>query len=153
MLQKRKNSAPAIDVLMPPDTKKIIEEILDLILDENFNESASDEFDNNSSPELKLNLSHEEIDRIINQRFLNDTVIHYFQKLVKNVNGLQDPLLGQKLNFKECSEEFIQLLHDGRHHWVTISTLDCQPGEVKNYDSVFKGKLTESVKNQICCIT
>ena len=61
--------------------------------------------------------------------------------------------MGQKLDFKECSEEFIQLLHDGRHHWVTISTLDCQPGEVKYYDSMFKGKLTESVKNQICCIT
>ena len=42
---------------MPPDTKKIIEEILDLILDENFNESASDELDNNSSTELKLNPS------------------------------------------------------------------------------------------------
>ena len=152
MLQKRKtNSASTIDVLIPPDTKKIIEEIPDLILDENFNQSASDKFDNNSSTELKLNLSHEEIDRIINQRFLNDTVIHYFQKLVKNVNGLQDPLLGQKLNFKECSEEFIQLLHGGRHHWVTNSTL--QPGEVKYYDCMFKGKLTESVKNQICCIT
>ena len=140
---------------MPPDTKTIIEEIPDLILDENFNESASGEFDNNlnSSTELKINLSHKEIDRIINQRFLNDTVIRYFQKLVKNVNGFEDPLLGQKLNFKECSEEFIQLLHDGRHHWMTISTLDCQPGKGKYYDSMFKGKLTESEKNQICCIT
>ena len=125
---------------MPPDMKTIIEEIPDFILNENFNESALDEFYNNlnSSIELKLNLSHEDIDRIINQRFLKDTVIHYFQKLVKHVNGLQDPLLGQTLNFKEYSEEFIQLLHDGRHHWVTVSTLDCQPGEVKYYDSMFK---------------
>ena len=65
----------------------------------------------------------------------------------------KDSLLGQNLNFKECSEEFIQLLHDRRHHWVTIGTLDYQPGEVKYYDSMFKGKLTESVKNQIYCIT
>ena len=36
---------------------------------------------------------------------------------------------------------------------MTISTLDCQPGEVKYYDSKFKSKLNESVKNQICCIT
>ena len=76
-----------------------------------------------------------------------------FQKLVTHVNGLQDPLLGQKLNLREYSEEFIQLLHDGKHHWVTIITLDCQPGEVKYNNSKFKGKLTESVKNQICCIT
>ena len=153
--KEKKNSASAIDVLMPPDTKTIIEETPDLILDENFNESESDDFDNNlnSSTELKLNLSHEETDRIINQRFLNDTVIHYFQKLVKHVNGLLDPLLGQNLNFKGGSEEFIQLLHDGRHHWVTISTLDCRPGEIKYYDSMFTGKLTESVKNQICFIT
>ena len=76
---------------MLPDTKKIIEEIPDLTLGEKFNDSTSDQFDNNSSTELKLNLSHEEIARIINQRFLNDTVIHYFQKLIKNFNGLQDP--------------------------------------------------------------
>ena len=94
---------------MPPDTKKILEEIPDLILVENFNASASDKFDNNSSTELKLHLSHEEITRIINQRFLNDTVIHYFRKLVKNVNGLQDSLLGQKLNFKECLEVNIMI--------------------------------------------
>ena len=51
---------------MPPDTKMIIEEIPVLNLDENFNESTSKKFDNNSSTKLKLNLSHEEIDRIIN---------------------------------------------------------------------------------------
>ena len=42
---------------MPPDTKKIIEEIPDLISDENFNESASVKFDNNLNLRtiLKLN--------------------------------------------------------------------------------------------------
>ena len=53
----------------------------------------------------------------------------------------------------KSSEEFVQLLHDEKHHWVTISTLDWQPDEVKYYDSMFKCKLTKSVKNQICCIT
>ena len=51
--KERKNSASTIDILMPPDTKKIIEEIPDLILNENFNESTSDEFDNNSSTKFK----------------------------------------------------------------------------------------------------
>lgn len=73
--------------------------------------------------------------------------------MVKHVNGLKDPLLGQKLNFREYSKEFIQLLLDGKHHWVRIITLDCQPGEVNYYNSKFKGKLTKSVKNEICCIT
>ena len=53
----KKNSASTIDALMPPDTKKIIEEIPDLISDENFNESASVKFDNNLNLRtiLKLN--------------------------------------------------------------------------------------------------
>ena len=79
--KEKRNSASTIDVLMPQYTKMIIEEIPDLILDENFNESASEEFDSKSSTELKLNLSYEEIDRIINQRSLNDTVIRYFQQI------------------------------------------------------------------------
>ena len=79
--KEKRNSASTIDVLMPQDTKMIIEEIPDLILDENFNESASEESDSKSSTELKLNLSYEEIDRIINQRSLNDTVIRYFQQI------------------------------------------------------------------------
>ena len=61
-------------------------------------------------------------------------------------------LLEQKLNFKKCSEEFTQLLHDAKYHCVTVSTLDCQSSNAKYYDSMFKGKLTECVKNQICCI-
>lgn len=53
----KNNSASTIDALMPPDTKKIIEEIPDLISDANFNEIVSDEFDNNlnSRTILKLN--------------------------------------------------------------------------------------------------
>lgn len=53
----KNNSASMIDALMPPDTKKIIEEIPDLISDANFNEIVSDEFDNNlnSRTILKLN--------------------------------------------------------------------------------------------------
>ena len=42
---------------------------------------------------------------------------------------------------KKVFEEFIQLLHDGRHHQVIISTVDSQPGEVKYYEYY---KLTES---------
>ena len=55
--KEKKNSASTIDALMPPDTKKIIEEIPDLISDENFNESASVKFDNNLNLRtiLKLN--------------------------------------------------------------------------------------------------
>ena len=36
---------------------------------------------------------------------------------------------------------FIQILHDGRSHWVTVSTIACDPGEINYYHSPFKGKI------------
>lgn len=50
--------------MIPPDTKAIIEEIPDLFLDRNLNESPSDKFDSNlnSSTELKPNFSRKEIE-------------------------------------------------------------------------------------------
>ena len=62
---------------------------------------------------------------------------------------MQDPLLGQRLSFKVARNPFIQILHDGRCHWVTLSTFSCDPGEINYYDSLFKSKITDSVKKQI----
>ena len=43
------------------------------------------------------------------------------------INGLQDPVLGQTLNFNVFkSNPFVQILHDGNLHWVTISTYGCK---------------------------
>ena len=77
---------------------------------------------------------------------LNDTVIPFFQSLFDGKKGLQDLLLGQRLSFKVARDSFIQILHDGRCHWVTVSTFVCDPGEINYYDSLFNGKITDSVK-------
>ena len=45
MVKEKENSASTIDVYTPPDTKTIIEEILDLILDDSFNKSASNKLE------------------------------------------------------------------------------------------------------------
>ena len=79
---------------------------------------------------------------------LNDTVIKFFQSLFNRINGLQDPLLGQCLSSKVARNPFIQIPHDGRYHWVTLSTFGCEPGEISYYDSQFKGKITDSVKKR-----
>ena len=81
---------------------------------------------------------------------LNDTAMQFFQSIFDGINGLQDPLLGQCLSFKVAWNPFIQILHDGQCHWVTVSTSGCDPGEINYYDSLFKGKITDSVKKQIC---
>ena len=36
---------------------------------------------------------------------------------------------------------FIQILHDGRSHLVTVGTFACDPGEINYYHSLFKGKI------------
>ena len=72
-----------------------------------------------------------------------------FQSLFDGINGLQDPLLGQRLSFKTARNPFIQILHHGRCHWITVSTFVCDHGEINYYDSLFKGKITDSVEKQI----
>ena len=80
---------------------------------------------------------------------LNDPVIQFLQSLFDGINGLQDPLLGQRLSFKVARNPFIQILYDGRCHWVTASTFCCYPGEMNFYDSLLKGKITDSVKKNV----
>ena len=65
-----------------------------------------------------------------------------FQNMMKDqfkeVNGLQDTVLGQNLTFNIYRNvPFFQVLHDGRNHWVAISTYGCKPGEVFLKDSLF----------------
>ena len=97
-----------------------------------------------------LTLDDRDVSLISKENMLNDTVIQFFQSLFDGINCLQDPLLGKSLSFKVARNPFIQILHDGRCHWVTVSTFGCDPGEIDCYDSLFKGKITDSVKKQIC---
>ena len=70
-----------------------------------------------------------------------------------HANGLQDPVLGQWLNFAICRNiPFVQILHDGNLHWVAISTYGCNPGEVFLMDSLFNGCIVDHTKRQICSI-
>ena len=64
-----------------------------------------------------------------------------------------DPLLGKCLSFKVARNPFIQIQHNWRCHWVTGSTFGCDHGEINYYDYYYyllKGKITDSVKKQIC---
>ena len=95
-----------------------------------------------------LTLDYRDVSLILKENMLNDTVIQFFQSLFDGINGLQDPLLGKRLSFKVARNRFIQILHDGRCHWVTVSTFGCNPDEINCYDSLFKGKITDSGKNK-----
>lgn len=70
---------------------------------------------------------------ISSNHMLSDNLISCFQNYLKaeypEINGLQDPVLEQTLNFKvNKSEPFLQLLHDNNLHWVAVSTYGCKAG-------------------------
>ena len=88
---------------------------------------------------------------------LNDNLIQTFQQMLKikypNAHGLQDPLLGQALNFAVYQTiPFVQVLHDGSLHWIAISTYNCKEGEIFLMDSMFCGRVTHQTKHQVCSI-
>ena len=44
--------------------------------------------------------------------------------------------LWARLSFEIEAAEFVQVLHIGCGHWVTVSTIGCAPGEVDIFDSL-----------------
>ena len=83
-------------------------------------------------------------------------LIHYDnlagQKLPKQQlpvrNGFQDPCCGLAYAFEIMSDEFIQVLHNGYDHWLTISTVEAAKDEVFVFDSTYASVSTK-VKCQI----
>jgi Ulp1 family protease len=117
-------------------------------------ESEVNEFVSGGKSHFCVDLSHKDLLEISNGEMLSDKVINSFQHLMKtqyNANGLQDTVLGQTLHYQIYrSEPFVQILHDGRIHWVVISTYGCNPGEVNLLDSLFNGRIADHIKRQIC---
>ena len=74
--------------------------------------------------------------------WLNDNLIVAAQNLLKNqssIPGFQDTCRGMTMAFDIQCGEFIQILHDGHGHWLTISSIGASK-EVKEifvYDSMY----------------
>ena len=88
---------------------------------------------------------------------LNDNIINVVQRMLKKqiyqANGLQDPVLGQTLNFNvNRNLPFVQVLHDGRIHWIAVTTLNCNEGEINLMDSLFKGRVPNHSKQQLSAL-
>ena len=105
----------------------------------------------------QCSLGYSDMKDISDSRMLSDNVVNAFQKMMEKqfpeANGLQDPILGQTLSFKvQKNKPFVQVLHDGKLHWKPISTYGCNEGEVCYIDSLFKGRIADHTKQQICAI-
>ena len=92
--------------------------------------------------------------RIIESKtgWLDCTIIHEAQRILKNINplieGFQRPTLGPCKNFDLVTSEFIQIIHTGGNHWVCISSIGCQQGIVNVYDSLFNSVINEDIEEQ-----
>ena len=90
--------------------------------------------------------------------WLNDSIISAAQSLLKKENpmvgGFQPPYLGQTCGFDIQTGEFVQILHDGHGHWLTVSTVGAEDGaEVYVYDSMYPtvGTYTKKEVASILC--
>ena len=92
---------------------------------------------------------------LTNGKWLNDNIVDVSQLLLSqqfpHLNGLQSVTLGRTLAFNIEGDEFVQILHTGKGHWVTISTIGCTTGEVNVFDSLPPAPTTDMI-NQIAAI-
>ena len=87
--------------------------------------------------------------------WLPDSIINAAQLVLKKESGLlgfQETTLGMTLAYDVLRGGFIQILHDGHGHWLTVSTIEAtSPTEVFVYDSMYVSTNT-NVKRQIAAI-
>lgn len=88
-----------------------------------------------------------------NGSWLSDVHISAAQRLLQlqfpEIGGLQPPVLGSKLQFSVLPPQSVQILNSNKQHWICISTIDCIPGHVKVYDSLYPTPSMSAVR-QIC---
>lgn len=90
--------------------------------------------------------------------WLNDNITSAAQMLLKKqaplVGGFQPPYMGQLCAFDIEPGEFIQVLHDGHGHWLTVSTVGAEKeADVYVYDSMYSsfGTYTKKEIASILC--
>ena len=83
--------------------------------------------------------------------WLSDEIVDAGQKLLKSmypyIQGLQEVALGMDLSYNIAKSEFIQIMNTGKHHWVTVSNINCNDEEIHVYDCASGGP-TNSLRLQ-----
>lgn len=103
-----------------------------------------------SPPKKRYKRFNEE--SIIMGKQLTDLEIDYAQKLLKSqfphLNGLQSTLIQQKacLEADQVNVKIQIVFCNNRQHWIVATTVDCNDGEVKVYDSIFSYLDKESLR-------
>jgi len=76
---------------------------------------------------------------LFNMEELNDKIINASQKILyyqfPSLLGLHSTLVEEDIGF--WTGNYLQILHCCSSHWITASSVGCQPGELMVYDSLF----------------
>ena len=83
-----------------------------------------------------------DLEAIIMECKLSDIHINHAQKLLMkqfpSLNGLASTLLITKdIQISKSVDNKIQIFHSRKYHWITASSVACDPGKIKVYDSSF----------------
>ena len=72
--------------------------------------------------------------------WLNDKVIQAGQEIMAQqfptIKGLQSTTLQEVRGFEVHREPFVQILNVSRNYWFVVSTVNCEPGHVRVYDTI-----------------
>jgi hypothetical protein len=86
-------------------------------------------------------------------QWVDDQIVTASQNLLHQqhpgVGSLQPPILASQLAMEpQGGREFVQIVNIGHNHWITLSTIGCQPGHINVYDSLHM-TLSSDVKELI----
>ena len=100
--------------------------------------------------DIKLNQTHKHI--LESSRWVDDAIITASQNLLHQqhpeIGSLQPTVLATQFAMEPQGGEFVQIVNIGQSHWITLSTVGCQPGHINVYDSLHMG-LSSTVKKLI----
>ena len=88
---------------------------------------------------FNMTLKVSDRDQLLMGEELTDTHVNASQKLIlhqfPSYQGLKNTLVSNSLGF--WINNYIQIVHSRSCHWITVSSIGCQPGEVDIYDSLY----------------
>lgn len=89
---------------------------------------------------LDIQLLQTQMDILLGVRWLDDKIVNAAQTLLcKQFNSpvLQTTTLVYTLVYDIIRRPFVQILHNGKDHLLTVSTIGLQPSYISVYDSMY----------------
>ena len=81
--------------------------------------------------------------------WINDKVVSASQDILAQqfplIQGLQPPTLQEVRGFTVHAGEFVQIINVNHCHWCVVTTVGCESGQVKVYDTMYRTVQTSTV--------